>query len=306
MPSESGPNDNTNARREWRDIQKNDFKRPTSGVARRRKWAHIGRWAGMITLALFLFGAGLFAFQSASKDANALEPTTVLEKVSFRTDGVLDDYWLSKVLNVDGGKAVSTLDLAKVRSLVEAQGQVRSATVTLRLPDELIVEIREQTPILRARAEISPTEIKTLLIAHDGIVYEGANYPVNTIRALPYIVGVMIHKTAAGYEKLPDVEPVAALLDKARVGWPRIYGDWRMVSFQRYHGPDSPVSVVEITSRSMGKIVISTSDVEDQMRRLEKLIEDGVAKGPKPVLRVDLTIQGQAIVEYEQTNSKRR
>ncbi|MFA5256548.1 MAG: hypothetical protein WC360_00205, partial [Opitutales bacterium] len=100
MPSEPKTNESENARREWSDIQQAEFRRSTSGVARRRKWTRIGRWVGMCTLALSLLAALVFAFRSASRDSNALEPSAMVEKITFRTDGVLDDRWLSKVLDV--------------------------------------------------------------------------------------------------------------------------------------------------------------------------------------------------------------
>jgi len=304
MPSEQKTNQSESARREWSDIQQSEFRRSTSGVARRRKWTHIGRWVGMGAIALALVVALAFAFHSASRDSNALEPAAMVEKITFRTDGVLNEKWLSTVLDLKDGVTVSSLDLAKVRASIEAKGQIRSATVALRLPDELVVEVREQTPLLKARAQISPTEIKTLLISRLGVVYEGAGYPVNTLRALPYIDGVMLRMSATGFEPIGDMEPIANLLDKARVGWPKLYSDWRTVSFQRYHGPDSPVSFVEMHSRSMGTIIFSINDVEDQMRRLEKLVADGVTASRKPVVRIDLSIPGQAIVEYADNTSR--
>ncbi len=292
------------ARREWSDIQQGGRRRSTSGVALRRKWLRIGRWAGMVALAAGVLGAAAYSFHSASKDRSALEPSASLDNVAFHTDGVLDLNWLVKVLDLKQSIALSGLDLPFLRAKLEAQGQVKSASVTLRLPDRLLVDVRERMPIMRARAQVAANDVRTLLIARDGTVFEGYGYPANTIRALPHIDGVTLRLKRDGYESLGDLEPVALLLDRARVGWPKLYTDWRTVSFTRYRGPESAVSYVEMGSRTMGTIIFSIHNVDDQLRRLEKIVQEGAAKDPRPILRVDLSIPGMATVEYEKSTSK--
>ena len=303
MPSKKQTQPELNARREWRDIQQAEHRRSTTGVARRRKWVRIARWSGIVLLAASLVAGAVYAFNSAANDKHSLETVATLRKVTFLTDGVLNDQWLGKVLDLKDGIPLSSIDIAALRQKVEKQGQIKSASVTLRLPDRLLVEVREYAPLMRARAQVAPNDVRTLLISREGVVYEGANYPANTIRALPYIDGVTLRMVDGAFASLGNLEPVAAFLDKARMGWPKLYSDWRSVSLARYRGQDSSVSFIDVGSRSMGTIIFSVTNVEDQLRRLDKLIRDGGTSGGA-VLKIDLSIPGQATVEYDKSTSK--
>ena len=297
-PSVPESGDNSQTRREWSDIQQADHGRSTTGVARKRKWTRIWRWTALVMLAAVICGALAYASVSASKDSNSLEPSASLEKVTFRTDGVLNDKWLAKALEVRHGMSMTSVDIAKIRQLLEANGQIKSAAVTLHLPNELVVEVRERMPILRAQAQVASGIVKTLLISSDGTIYTGSNYPANTIRALPYVDGVVFRKNGDGYEPLGDIQPVAKLLDTARTGWPKFYRDWHIVSLKRYRGSDSLMSNVEIQSKTLGKLTLSVKDVDNQMRRLAQALASGAASDGRQIVGVNLSIPGQAIVDY--------
>jgi cell division septal protein FtsQ len=261
-------------RREWRDLHQDDFRRTTTTeVARRRKWRRIWRWVGFTSLALFFCFALVYASVHASKESGDLDPVTVVSRITLRTDGVLNDKWISRALDMKRGMDIDKLDVAAVRAKLLAIGQVKSAAVTLKMPGELVVELREQSPVMKARVQLSPGIVKTLLISREGVVYEGFNYPDGTLRALPWVEGLTIRKNPGGkdYAPLTGLEPVTNLLETARTGWPYLYRDWNSVSLARYKGADSQVSLLEVTTRST----------------------------PVPIVRIDLSLDAQAIVEYQ-------
>jgi cell division septal protein FtsQ len=284
------------ARREWSDIQQADRRGATTAVARRRRTARIWRMAGLGTLAAVLCVSLVTAYVSASRSATALEPSAFLEKVTFRTDGVLTDRWLSKALDIREGMAMGSIDVTSIRRRLEESGQIKSASVTLRLPSELSIEVREKIPILRASAQTSDGA-KLLLISDDGAIFEGANYPLNTLRALPYVDGVSFRMRGDGYEPVADAAPVAAFLSTARARWPKIYRDWTIVSLKRYKGL-SQGSVIEVKSRTLGTLQFTPDNVEDQLRRLFGALAGGALNDPRQVTGVNLTIPGQAIFDY--------
>ena len=287
-------------RREWSDIQQSEHRHSTTDVARKRKWTRIWRWAALAALAAFICGALIYASVSASKDNPTLEPSSSLAKVILRTDGVLDDKWVAKDLDIHHGMSMNDVNIAKIRQKLEANGQIKSAVVSLRLPNELVVEIHERIPILRANAQVLPGVVKTLLISGEGIIYEGANYPANTIRALPYVDGITFkHNNNGGYDPVTDIAPVADLLLRARTGWPKYYRDWYIVSLRRYKGSDSVASVIDVATRSTGRLTFALNDFEDEMRRLDMTIVGGAMNDGRPILSINLAIPGQAIVEYD-------
>ena len=301
MPSSQDNGEPLQSRREWSDIQQGDFHRSTTTVARKRKWTRISRISALVALALCVVGALAYASYSASHNSAALEPSASLAKVTFRTDGVLSGKWLADTLSVREGSSMTNLDIAKIRNLLESNGQIKSATVSLHLPNELIIEVRERTPILRVQAQVSPGVVKTLLIAGDGMIYEGANYPVNALRALPFVDGIVLTKRGNGFRQRDDMGPIADFLNTARMGWPNFYRDWTVVSLKGYRGGDSLMSVVEVTSRTLGKLVFSVHDTDEQFRRLSQTLAAGAAQDPRPIIGVNLSIPGQAIVNYAGT-----
>jgi cell division septal protein FtsQ len=290
--------DPAQSRREWSDIQQSEHRRSTTDVARKRRWSHIGRWAALVILAVGLCGALVYASLSASKDSAALEPASSLSKITFRTDGVLDDKWLAQTLQVRHGMSMNSVDITRIRNLLLAQGQIRNAVVTLRLPNELVVEVRERMPLLRVQAQVQPGVVKTLLISGEGNIYEGANYPANTIRALPYVDGVTLRRQGNGYEPVSDIAPVAKLLNTTRIGWPKLYNDWYMVSLKRYKGSDSIVSLIDVTTHTTGTLVFSVDNMDDQLRRLVAVIRNGALSDPRQIAGINLSIPGQAVVDY--------
>jgi hypothetical protein len=301
MQPSSQHDETPQSRREWSDIQQAQHQHSTTPVARKRKWARIGRWAAFVALAAGLCGALVYASLSASRDASALEPAAALSKITFRTDGVLNDKWLAEKLSVQNGMSMNKVDIASIRRLLESQGQIKSAIVTLKLPNELAVEIRERMPVLRVQAQIAPGIVKTLLISDDGVLYEGANYPANTIRALPYVDGIQIRKLGNAYENIVGIEPIATLLNLARRSYPDIYKDWYIVSLRRYKGPDSLSSLIDITSRSTGKLVFVVGDFDNELRRLAIVLRNGATADQRQIVGIDMSVPGQVIVDYDGT-----
>ena len=301
MPEEPiDPAELRQSRREWSDIQQGDTRRSTTDVARKRKWTRIWRFIGLAALALVICGALLFAYVSASKNNAALEPSAFLEKVTFRTDGVLTADWLSKSLDIREGMAMKSVDIAAIRSKLEASGQIKSAAVMLRLPNELVIETRERMPILRAQAQVATGQVRTLLISDDGTIFEGSDYPVNSIRALPFVDGVTFRRRGDGYEPMQDVGPVSALLSLTRTSWPRFYRDWQIVSLKRYHGTEQG-SIIEVKSKTLGLIQFTPDNPQDQLRRLYGVITNGALQDPRKIVGVNLTVPDQAIVDYSPT-----
>lgn len=256
------------------------------------------RVSGICALAVLFCGALVVASISASRDNNALEPSAALSKVSFSTDGVLDGRWLAKTLDVREGMSMTAVDVSGIRSKLEGVGQIRSASVTLRMPNELVVRVMERTPVMRVNARMSSAKVMTLLIDAEGCVFEGANYPANSLRMLPYVDGISLKRKGNGFEPLEGMQPVADLLNVARQGWPRFYRDWRVVSLAHYQGADNLKSVVEISSRSLGRLVFSIKDPEDQLRRLQKVLASGATRDPRPIVGVNLSIPDRATVDY--------
>lgn len=289
-------------RRNWRDIaQSGGHRRSSTGIARKRRLHVLGRWAGLGLLAVCSLGAATYGVYAASQGVPSITPESrSLSRISFRTDGVLDDRWFTQACALRPGDPMDDVDVHAVKAVMESHGQVREATVMLRMPDELVVEVHERTPVLRARVAADGKTV-SVLIARDGTVYEGSNYPQETLRALPYLGGVRFRKDATGQiVPLEGMGIVATLMDTARHAYPDIYAGWRVVSCDRFTDPGAPGAVISVASRHAGEIIFAPHDFGVQVERLAQVMQ-GEAKAPSPreIVRIDLSLPDQAIVEFK-------
>src|SRR4051812_35190029 len=66
-------------------------------------------------------------------------------------EGVLDNAWLARTLELRPGLSLMELDLEKLRAQVLNDRQVLTAAVTRVFPDRLKVQVTERMPIARVR-----------------------------------------------------------------------------------------------------------------------------------------------------------
>jgi len=300
-------------RRNWRDIaQSAGHRRSSTGIARRRRFVVVGRWLGIGAVLLLAGGAAAFGVYSLSspESPSARRDGQTLARITFRTDGVLNERWFASVCALRPGDPVSDIDIQRVKAAMEGHGQVREARVMLRMPDELVVEVRERIPLLRARVASEEGRTRTVLISREGHVYEGANYSPKTVAALPFLGGVTFRKEDGRIVPVRGMDVVADLLDTARRRHPEIYAGWRVVSCERFKDPASPGALISVASRHADEIVFAPSDFRTQVDRLADVLYKLAAR-PKPpeIARVDLSLPGQAIVEEKllaRADSRRR
>ena len=87
-------------------------------------------------------------------------------------DGVLDDAWLARTLEIPPGASLMELDLEKLQARVLADRQVLTANITRLFPDRLIVQVTERMPIARIRVDLGVVQ-RDLLVARDGVLFFG-------------------------------------------------------------------------------------------------------------------------------------
>jgi len=185
--------------RSWRTIRQEVSSPAMSRRGHRRRLA---AWTKVGALVLLL-GAGVWGgyalFHSWSTDraalANAVHSEPVKEIVVI-TDGVLNQKWATGVLNVPKGASLMALDLPALREKLTAYGQVRLAVLTRSFPDTLVITLQERTPVARLQASEGLGQMRQLLVARDGTVYEGIGYDRPLVASLPWLDGVRLVRTS--------------------------------------------------------------------------------------------------------------
>src|SRR5690606_7898175 len=115
---------------------------------------------------------------------------------------------------------------------------------------------------------------------------------------LPWLDGVRLVRRGRGFEPIPGMEDVAALLATAQIQAPHLYREWLIVSLARLAEHDE----IRVRAQDVPEIVFSRKrDFYKQVAQLDYII-DRTAVRPEPILRsVDLSLEGQVPVRLAET-----
>lgn len=272
--------------RSWRDIPQQLKPRAMSAGGRRRVWRHSLR-SVMAVLAIVLIGVVAWGVNEALQDpapggaARAADATPVKE-IALATDGVLDQAWITRTLALPKAATLMELDLGKLRERLLASGQVHTATVARKFPSTLAVTLAERMPVARIMAQLADGSTHELLVARDGIVYEGAGYDPAIVNSLVWLDGVKLVRSQDRFQPIPGMEPVADLLAKARNEAPHLYATWKSVSLARLASDQELV----VNSTVVEQVTFSAAvDFFRQLALLDLLVDTG-----QPLKDVNLAI----------------
>jgi cell division protein FtsQ len=104
-----------------------------------------------------------------------------------------------------------------------------------------------------------------LLVARDGVVFAGDGYESSFLESLPWLDGVVLKRTEAGFEPIQCVEAAADLLAKARLETERLYRRWKVVSLARL------TSDREIEVRTTDNVTVTFDANGEFLRQLARL-----------------------------------
>ena len=152
-----------------------------------------------------------------------------VSNLELTTDGVLRPEWLARTLALPKNASLMELDLQALRTRLFASGQVTAANLSKKLPHTLRAQVAERSPIARVRASLRGEE-KTLLVARDGVVFEGEGYAEDTLALLPWLDGVKLARADNRFLPLDGIGVVADLLARARLDAAHLYRTWDVVS----------------------------------------------------------------------------
>lgn len=291
----------TNPARSWRDIPQQMSPRALSSEGRRRASLRVLKTTGILVVVGALTWGG---FQVAGtlregpkQQTGAMQSAPVKDLVLV-TDGVLNQAWLSHALALPKNTSLMSLDLFQLRNRVLASGQVRSATLTRSFPATLAVNLTERMPVARLSAQDRDGTVQTMLVARDGVVYDGIGYDPAMIATLPWLAGVKLTRVGGTFQPIAGMEPVAELLAKTKLEAEHLYGNWKVVSLARLESD----AVIEVTTRDATKIIFGIN--EDFFRQLANLdaILDAAAAHPEKTLReINLAVGPQVPVAFSDT-----
>lgn len=290
VPSAAAPG------RSWRTIRQEVSSPALSRRGRRRRLVAWLKVTGLIA-SVSLAGWGAYGLvHSWASDratlANAVHSAHVRETVLI-TDGVLDQKWVTGVLGLPKGASLMTLDLPALRDKLLAHGQIRVAVLTRSFPDTLVVTLQERSPVARVQARESDGSTRQLLVAKDGVAYEGFGYDKPLLASMPWLDGVRLVKAGRGYAPISGMADVSALLSTAQLQAPHLYQNWLVVSLARLEESDE----ILVKAQDVPQVVFSRKrDYYKQIARLDYVLDAAGALAEPGLQSVNLTFDGQVPV----------
>ena len=285
----------------WRSIpQKNQRGKVSTKVSRRRKLVLLLR-SSFVILVLLAVVTGVFALRYFHGLVEEEVPVVAggATEVEFVSDGVLTRSWFNARFPQIERTDIRQLDVRVLKESLAAFGQVREASVTVVLPSLLKIELREREPMLRIRLRDSDGSARTLLVARDGTLYDGALYPQETLRGLPGVAGLRIRQNGDAYEPITGLEPVALLLDLAKQRLPALYSHWQVLDLSDWNPEvDYRPSLIRVSSSHIKEIVFSTTGLKEQMEQLSGILQHVERYQLGQPTLIDLSFGEEAVIRY--------
>lgn len=298
------PADDTTASppgRSWRNIRQEVSAPAMSRTGRRRQ---VFAWVKAGAIGTFLAAGawgGYVVVHTWETDRAALAAAVHSEPVRdivLITDGVLNQSWVSDTLALPKTASLMSLDLAALRDRLLQGGQVRVAVLARNFPDALVVTLQERTPVARIQADDGAGSPKQLLVAKDGVVYDGLNYDKQMLATLPWLDGIRLVRTGHGFEPIAGMADVSALLSMAQLQAPDLYREWLVVSLARLADRDEIV----VKAQDVPEIVFTRQrDYFKQLAQLDYVVSAARTQPEPLLLSVDLSLDGQVPVRLQRS-----
>jgi len=282
--------------RNWRDIQQSIAPKAMSSEGRKRLQVATAKTVAVL-FALGLVGWGLFeGMRLWEQNPNAIQSPVKSAPVKFvdaRSDGVLDHGWVTRTLALPKTVGLMELDLYALKNRLLESGQVRTAVLTRKFPETLVVIIEERSPVLRLRAQVGSAPAKDWLVARDGVTYEGVGYDATLLATLPYLADVPLKRVQGRFPPIEGMEKVADLLSTAHANIPELYRGWQIVSLARF----ALDGEIVVRSKDIKEITFGTreSDFFKQVAQLDLIVETGHVQADHPALSINLAVGGSQV-----------
>ena len=288
--------------RSWRDIKQSAGRELSTRLARGRRLASILR-KGTITLvaAGVIAGIGFGGISIFSKgiDVVVAGPSESVRSVKFGSDGVLNSEWADRLVRIKSETGIMNVDIYEIKGRLEDFRQIKSAVVSRSFPDELHIVVKERKPFLRVRVQGENLDHEDLLVARDGVVYKGWNYPPATIDSIPFVGGVRFLRDQNSTLRVPGLERIAELLDLTRKQYPELFARWLVVSCDDYLGEESSFKgTIKIQGADVREMIFSPEDFPAQLERLNRILKRAREWDIRSLKRVDLSMGDQVIVQF--------
>jgi len=285
--------------RSWKEIDQAVAGRKLSSKGRKRLFTSSANLL-LLTLLAGVVGWGTWEIRRTVHGGQSALGTPVtrapIRDIVLITDGVLSQEWVQEALALPTGTSLMELDLFALKDRLLRHGQVAAADLRREFPDTLVVTLQERAPVLRAIVQETGVNPRSLLVARDGVAYEGTGYDSLMVNALPFLDGVKLVRSRDGFMPVDGMAEVGDMISAAQNNAPHLFRSWRVVSLARLRDYNEIV----IRSRDIPEIVFNRrEDFTRQLARLDYIVDYTRTQSEATVQKVDLSIGPQVPVELQ-------
>jgi cell division septal protein FtsQ len=237
-----------------------------------------------------LLGGGMLGGRTALKRLIWENPAYAISDIRFNTDGMLTRAQVLEMLELWEGKNIFTVDVAKMRTVLDQLPQVDRAEVKRMLPDRVDIRVTERQPV----AWVSGSENPELTTGGNAFLVDSRGYVLRTRKVLPehltlpLIVGVHMEDVAPG-QKLPTPESLAAI-ELLRQGGEDLRWQPRLVDVSKGY-------CMVVTDQRRTRVTFGFDNLEDQIARLRQLM-DSVEPMQRELQTVNLMLERNIPVTF--------
>lgn len=288
--------------RTWRDIPQTIAPKAMSSTGRKRMILASVKSVAVLVFVCACLWAGYEIYRTWQDNPAKLKApvkSSPVRTISLRGQNLtVDQPWVVKTLDLPQTADLMELDLFALRERLMASGQVRTAVLSRKFPDTLVVSLEERSPIARINARVGEDEPETLLVARDGMVFRGECFKTEVIESLPFLGGIALKRVSGKFLPLDGMETVADLLNTARVNAPALYRSWSVLSLGKLLSDGQ----ITVQSSDAGEIIFGTrDDFYKQIARLDYILgESRNRPSTTPLKVINLAVGGEQVpVSFE-------
>jgi POTRA domain, FtsQ-type len=274
--------------RTWQDISQSVNPRAMSKVSRQRRLVCTLKFAGMASVLAAIVWGTIEIAETMGRSPNQpglAESGPPLKDIALTTDGVLDHTWAGRTLALPKNATLMSLDLYALRTRLLATGQIKAAVLTRNFPSTLAINIQERSPVARVQVQLGAAPPCALLVARDGVVYDGKNYDPALLNTLPWLDGVKLVRAGSGFAPIDGMDAVADLLATARNQAEHLYRTFEVVSLARLASDGELI----VRSKDVPEITFNArDDFFRQLARLDYVLDLARPQPDKPLRSVNL------------------
>lgn len=261
------------------------------------KWAFIG--LSSITVFFYL---KVFVFNDIKSEQlmNVKNGGSYVKRVLFYTNGVLDEAWLSDVIQINQNMQLMDIKIFELKHLLESYDQILEAKVSRIFPDTLRIDLEEEIPMFKLNVQDGNEADFHRFVGRSGLIYSCIGYPDNYLEKLPYLIPYChLNRKYFPINGLDYVVQLINLLEKEglseRIGL-------QSISLKNFSGDsDFPGEVIELKSDLIPRILFGAyTDYNEQIVRLNFILSFIDGGGYPEVNRIDLSMRGAVPVEVEE------